>query len=126
MYSIYVTYPQTKTLYIRANNSCGSSASTKYVLNSLVDLDNKALATSLEENEEKVVFSVYPNPVSDRLTFQTTAVVKSVECFNTLGQRSLLSLDGNTASVAHLPSGIYYLTIYTQEGGILNAKFIRE
>ncbi len=73
------------------------------------------LFTNTEDLEEKIKFSVYPNPVSEQLTLTLPDNQnRSWELFNYQGQRvrnGEVNNNGDQISVKSLSSGIYFLKI---------------
>ena len=69
--------------------------------------------TSFEENK----ISIYPNPVSDILYFDTTdTVIEKVILFDLSGRKILEQNQVNTISVSDLQKGSYVLKIFTDKG----------
>ena len=70
------------------------------------------LNISVDEIDEKSLFSVYPNPVSNLLTIKAESKLEDVELLDALG-RTVLSQQISTIrtqlDISHLPSGIYLL-----------------
>lgn len=75
-------------------------------------------------------FSIYPNPASTLLNFETKAAigVKSIDVYNTLGQlviaipntENITSID-----VSDLKTGTYFIKVNTDKG-TANSKFVKE
>ncbi|GIV43656.1 MAG: hypothetical protein KatS3mg035_0779 [Bacteroidia bacterium] len=72
------------------------------------------------------VFSVYPNPVSSTLFVKNSSQsITYTEILNTSGQ-ILSTHHENFIDVQKLPSGIYFLKIYTTEGYTEYHQFIKQ
>lgn len=92
----------------------------KYTMSMLSSIDeNKALANSLK---------LYPNPASSLLHINIdNQDVVSVVVTDILGKEvSSETTQTNSISVEHLTSGIYFLTVKTQNGAVARVKFIKE
>ena len=70
--------------------------------------------------------NVFPNPASDYLNISVTddLELKEVSVYNTLGQRLMVSKQ-DQINVSTLPSGVYYLSIETDQGRV-NKTLVRE
>ena len=108
-------------------NICIPSAgdSIVYYENILFDVKG-ALGIEVEYNE---IFSVYPNPASDRIYIQTPTDIREFEAelFNINGQRILTSNISNANNaeldISDLPKGIYLLRL-SWNGNTTNKKII--
>jgi hypothetical protein len=85
-------------------------------------------ATASVENNELLGFSMYPNPVSNRLNISAKETIQRADIFNVLGKK-VMSLDINKTSesidVSNLTSGIY-LVKYNVNGTTGTAKFVKQ
>jgi uncharacterized repeat protein (TIGR01451 family) len=86
-------------------------------------------ALSNQDFEFKNYFTLYPNPVNDRLTIETknSIEVSSINIYNTLGQLVLVipnAQNVKTVDVSSLTSGNYFIKINSDKG-TSNAKFIK-
>ncbi|GGW67026.1 putative secreted protein (Por secretion system target) [Winogradskyella epiphytica] len=73
--------------------------------------------------------TAYPNPTSGLLKFKgiTNSPIKNISVINTLGQKTIYKLDINTIDLSHLPNGMYFVYIESDEGDHLSAfKIIKE
>jgi hypothetical protein len=68
--------------------------------------------------------NIYPNPAIDVLTIEAESVIESISVFNFAGSL-VLTETSNSFSVSQLPSGIYTLTVKTENGISVN-KFTKE
>ena len=90
-----------------------------------------ALARTLGLEEEAFnSFSVYPNPVKDKLNFSLPIDVNTIEIsiYNQLGQQvnqTAISIETNHLNVAALASGIYLMKV-SSEHNTKTLKFIKE
>lgn len=93
--------------------------------------DNPSVTVILDENalvstEEQLVaqqFSIYPNPVKERLAIELAKDINLtegyVEIFNALGQKVIAQPLVNhqmTLSVSTLETGVYWVKVYTEDG----------
>ncbi|HTO35279.1 MAG TPA: T9SS type A sorting domain-containing protein [Flavobacterium sp.] len=73
---------------------------------------------------DKSDIKIYPNPVQDILNIESQETVLSVEVFDLLGKKILVSKD-KTIDVSKLKNGIYLLKINT-ENGVLTEKIMKK
>jgi hypothetical protein len=67
-----------------------------------------------------------PNPATDKISIQSDVRIKSVQCFNTFGQLVDVKLSDNGFSISHLPNGMYFLSVISENGSEVSKKFIKE
>ena len=77
----------------------------------------------LEENGPSTV-AVYPNPVSDRLHLDGDIDGGQVSIFDLMGRKVYTGAYQPTIPVDQLNDGMYLLSITTNEGQVINQKFI--
>jgi len=77
----------------------------------------------VEENGPSTV-SVYPNPVSDRLHLEGDIDGGQVSIFDLMGRKVYTGPYQPTIPVDLLNDGMYFLSITTNEGQVINQKFI--
>lgn len=90
------------------------------------------LTTSITLPTERVEIQVSPNPAEDvlNLEYELTGINEMMfELFNSSGQRvynNYLSFRefGLTVNIAHLPSGIYYWRLLSDEGAFTSGKVV--
>jgi len=89
----------------------------EYINPNLVIKDNNLLSSAI---------TIYPNPASQYLNVSVTddLELKEVSVYNTLGQRLMVSKQ-DQIDVSTLPSGVYYLSIDTDQGRV-NKSLVRE
>ena len=96
-----------------------SITSTSYTSSKSVNFCNN---TSINENDESLALSVFPNPISDKATIQFNLTDNqniSVKLFNTVGQIVAIATPGNlsagpqniTINTSDLPTGIYVMEL---------------
>ena len=103
---------QYSTLYywsVDAINAGGSTPSAVWSFTTEADPN-----LSIDDNND-VIFSVYPNPFKDKIKIITQSTIDHVEVFNQLGQSILKikadSLLENTINLSTLNSGIYFIKV---------------
>ena len=70
--------------------------------------------------------TLYPNPTSSKLYFNTTASIKSIEVFDVYGKRILQkNINSNYVNVNGLSKGLYYANLFSNDGKVYKAKFIK-
>jgi hypothetical protein len=76
--------------------------------------------TGVEENDEDTEFSVYPNPTNGVVNFSVPCTVKVISLMSvTVRIQSTLQ---ESLDLSDLPSGVYQLLIYTEDGSTLERK----
>ena len=106
--------------------SCGTNpfqplslrSNQEYVNPNLIIKENTVLSKSVV---------LYPNPASELIKISTSegVEVRSITLYSALGQR-IMSLEGsNSIEVSILPSGVYYMTIETDQGKV-NKTLVRK
>lgn len=88
------------------------------------DLDLKSLRTN-EAISSKNKLTLYPNPTQDYFYLQDKLDIEKIEVYNASG-RNVLSTDKSPVAVSHLPAGIYFIQITTQEKTKFSAKIIKK
>ena len=84
-----------------------------------------SLVKVLGTAETAKYFNIYPNPTSDFLNIVSTKYdIQKVHIYDLSGKQ-MLSESKSRINVSKLPSGVYMLSIQTQEG-IKNFKFIKQ
>jgi hypothetical protein len=81
-----------------------------------------------EQKQTDVI--IYPNPVNNLLFVKQTQVSKfeKYDIYNTTGQlkySGCLSGDNDKINVGNIEHGFYVLKLYSQDGNITNARFIK-
>ena len=91
------------------------------ILNLLGDENLSADEFSLAE------VSIFPNPASEfiNLDISSNINIKNVELFDALGKRSEVSIDDNKIDVSNKASGLYFLSIETNEGSLSKKVIIK-
>ena len=69
---------------------------------------------------------IYPNPAADILYLKLNGKIKSLICYNLLGEKMSVPFVNSSLKISALAEGIYILTITTEQGSIINKKFIRQ
>ena len=83
-----------------------------------------SLVRFLGTSETARYFNIYPNPTSDYINIVSSKYdIQKVHIYDLSGKQ-MLSESKSKIDVSHLPSGVYMLTIKTQEGN-KNYKFIK-
>lgn len=81
-------------------------------------------ATLSNTNNQKIEFSLYPNPTSDYLNIHSEEQVLDVTIFNVQGRQVLKSSE-DRLDVSNLTSGIYLIEVKTNSGKA-TSKFIKK
>jgi hypothetical protein len=77
---------------------------------------------------KKSELGIYPNPVETILYFTGKETVKSVQICNVLGQtlRNYNDIRNNSINVEDLTSGVYLISVKTQEGKTTTSRFVKK
>lgn len=106
-------------IHIRSNDPANDHATKTVLMNVVVGVN---------ENGQKEVVSVYPNPASDYLQIGSTGEITNVRIINTIGQvvyNQNVGLNKVRVSTDMLPNGVYFVNIETVNG-ITTQKVIIE
>jgi beta-glucanase (GH16 family) len=113
------TYPFTKDQYILLNVAMGGIAGNidPGFTQSPMVIDYVKVyqeATAGIPDNLSLDIQLYPNPAKDRVTIKTQQNIDSIELYNLLGSKIDIDLSSdNSFSVNDLPSGMYFLKIYS-------------
>jgi aminopeptidase N len=83
---------------------------------------NEVLSTNYSLLKNSI--DIYPNPVTDLLHIMTDKTILQLEVRNSVGQLISKSKNQTSLQVKQLHSGVYFVTIYTNEGNVVK-KFIK-
>ena len=108
---------QTYFIYI---SSWPAPQTVAYSLN-VTDLN---LATNAFDQIKGI--TIYPNPASDRLFFETNVAIKNVVVYSVNGQRINLNISNNEVAIDNLQSGMYVIEMTTENGEIVREKFVKK
>ena len=75
--------------------------------------------------ESDVVYSIYPNPVTDILTIDTEEQLNNIVILNQSGQ-CVLQTCNTSINVSHLHTGIYIVRAMTKNGAVFQSKIIHK
>jgi hypothetical protein len=83
-------------------------------------LPDGRILTGNEEvkNSVKSAVWVYPNPTTHKVHIGSSVAFQSVSVINVLGQQ-VYTGNSNEIDISHLPDGIYYFNIITQQGNFI-------
>lgn len=94
-------------------------------LKSLFVYEGHTLGTS--DVASRKDFSIYPNPTSDVLQFNTNETIVSYEITDITGKKIIEnSLQSTQIDVSKLSANMYFLTVYTATGKKHTVKFIKQ
>ncbi len=103
--------PGIDTIFYAATNSCGSTTQAYAVY---VYCPYHVGVPGVNTNSH---ISIYPNPASDMITIEGTNP-SQVQLVNIYGQTVLTAKNTNTLSLTTLPDGVYYMTVFDENGSI--------
>ncbi|WP_203296701.1 T9SS type A sorting domain-containing protein [Luteirhabdus pelagi] len=78
------------------------------------------------EEQNNFQFTLYPNPVSDKLFIITDLQVKECALYDATGRLVTVLFNQNRLDVSSLSSGIYYLTIISDSDEMVKRKIIKK
>lgn len=82
--------------------------------------------TAEKIKENSIECTTFPNPVTNELHVKTTATIKQVEIYNSLGNVVLTAENSSTIQVGELSSGVYAIKVTTENNSILTQTFIKQ
>lgn len=84
------------------------------------------LCNTTKTNDISESIRIYPNPVSDKITIETTSTIQKVEILDVLGKSITVytQKDLKELPISILHAGSYFIRIYTEKG-IVMKKFIK-
>ncbi len=91
--------------------------------------DCKAPVSINENDLQKSIVKIYPNPAQDVITFEDLQSGSEVRLFNIMGQQMHSFVAKNIkeqVSINHLASGMYLVQIRNVDGEIYTAKIVKE
>ncbi|OFY82666.1 MAG: hypothetical protein A3F72_02295 [Bacteroidetes bacterium RIFCSPLOWO2_12_FULL_35_15] len=108
-----------------------SANTSKVCFYAIDDISVTACNVGIDENSLDANVSLFPNPASDMLTIKlpSTVIVKSIMMYNNVGQeiKNLKKPESINGSIVfndlEMPSGIYFISVLTNEG-LVNKKMI--
>ena len=108
------------TTFWQAKGNYGSQADC------WMNITNAGTGEMAIDNASMVKFSVYPNPVVDRLSIECSEQISHIDIMDVAG-RTVMSLDGNhnNVSTQALGAGVYMLRVVTEQG-TSTRKFVKE
>jgi hypothetical protein len=83
------------------------------------------VVTSLK-NETVSNFFVFPNPTNNVITVKSDQVIQEIQVLDIAGKSVLSINNSNSADISVLASGIYYLTLKFDNGGIGHLKVLKQ
>ena len=101
---------------VKIRFSSGDIAVSKIVLNGTTTLNIDEINSGS--------FTIYPNPVSDKLSVNGIENINSVKIFNSLGALVKYSNSANDIDVSDLSKGIHFIQV--DNGNIMTKKFIKK
>lgn len=132
-----------KTFYIETNETQNISLTGSFDLapgnykfalyyyrNSWTQISNTLAFTLVERvtdlsNDKATDFTIYPNPVKDRLNIKTAESIVKAQVFDLSGRMIQNAQESKELAVSSLKPGIYLLRVET-ENGIRTKRFIKE
>lgn len=85
------------------------------------------VGNKISTNNNKINFSIFPNPVKENIYIVGEANIYSVKIYNLLGDLILETMPNNNSTMinsSELPNGIYFININTEKG-LFTSKFTK-
>ena len=78
-------------------------------------------------NENEIIFSIVPNPATDKITITSATTINSIEVINFLGQTVISQMAGTTneVDIANLTNGVYFVRVVAENGTSVQ-KFVKK
>ena len=142
-YNVYVNTEKATDFYVGLSNGTAyiigsaSEGTIEFYVKSVLGEDESEASEKctviIEDNAVEEItpsFNVYPNPVQDKLFLATELNVKEVSIYDIYGKETkvcnLQSADFvNAVDVAELNSGVYFISIKTDNGNIVR-RFVKD
>jgi hypothetical protein len=84
------------------------------------------LTTGIVSLSADMQLKIYPNPATNNLFIESSEKIKSIKCFNNLGQSfDLINLSGGV-DISALSNGMYFLNIVTEGDKKIMKNFVKE
>jgi hypothetical protein len=84
------------------------------------------IGTGIEELNNSINFSVYPNPATNTLTINGLSTTATAEIYDLSGKLLLTKqLSVNQIDISTLAKGLYFIKLNTEEGSVVK-KFVKE
>lgn len=92
-----------------------------------VYVEADSILTGLPETQNEISFSIYPNPVTDKILISGNAQLYDVTVYNSGGKKIIERQSTKEIDVSLLSKGLYFLKILdAEEGGLYRGTFIKE
>lgn len=88
-------------------------------------LQRRDTATGVSSVSEGSSISVYPNPITDKITIDSEKEIERIELFDSKG-RLILVTDNQVINAHHLSRGIYFLRVHFESGDTENRKLVKQ
>ena len=81
--------------------------------------------TSISKNLPNITVNIYPNPSNGIFTLTSNKNIKHIEVMNIQGKKVFNQADiSKEIQLNHLPKGIYFISIYTNENQMVTKKIV--
>jgi hypothetical protein len=102
----------------------GSSGSLQFM--STTFNGNNSGVVQVEEN--KLSFSIYPNPTNDILNISTNKTIREIKIINGMGQMmntAIIKGNNTIVNVGSWADGVYHISLEMEDGEILHRSFVK-
>lgn len=93
----------------------GPQGDVQYVFNYVRCVRDVSGTTSINENIN-INFNIYPNPAQSKIVISLDYELKTISIYNSLGEKIIEQLPNQkniTINISHLPNGIYFINLRT-------------
>ena len=82
--------------------------------------------TDLTEKTKTINVTAFPNPASDKVTFNSTEKISNIELYSLTGQKVMTGNNTQTLDISSVEKGIYIAKITTKNGSVASKKIIKK
>ena len=83
---------------------------------------------SVQVEENKLSFSIYPNPTNDILNISTNKTIREIKIINGMGQMmntAIIKGNNTIVNVGSWADGVYHISLEMEDGEILHRSFVK-
>ncbi len=123
---LLVVVPSRKFVFVRMGKSGSSNLVGPQMVDEIWQILDKLICapTAVKNIDNDNDIEIYPNPASRYVEVQSTADVKSIDIYNSIGTLLLRTSDAKI-EVSNYSSGVYYMRLVTKQG-ISTHRFIKQ
>ncbi|MGB1040270.1 MAG: T9SS type A sorting domain-containing protein [Flavobacteriales bacterium] len=81
---------------------------------------------NLTEKTKPISVTAFPNPATDKVTFNSSENISSIELYSLTGQKVMTKNNSKTLDISSMEKGIYIAKITTKNGSVASKKIIKK